>query len=351
VPHPRSPEEIDAAFKQLQEDMDETIQSKMADTRRMLLEHFDEDVHTRLKMRLDDTRATLDRIGRQFWTLTKSVLDDYASFSDESLTFQLRESPVTPCRPGTYHMISKDHQNVTGDFLYRLSHPLGEWAIEQGKLCPTPIAQVSFDVTNYPAKISVIEALKGKSGWLTLQYLTIDSFDREEYLLFSAMDSSGKSLDQETCQKLFQCAGRMSKSNALSPELTERLKKEAGRHAEATIANSLETNNRFFNEERERMEKWAEDMIVAAEKELTDTKAQIKAVRRQARLATTLDEQNELQQKLQGLERRQRKQRQQIFEVEDEIAEKRDRLIDSLQRRMTQKTHSPHLFTIQWEVV
>ncbi|RCS47654.1 ATP-dependent helicase [Bremerella cremea] len=346
----RTTDEIDAAFKQLQEEMDETIQSKMDETRQMLMEHFDEDVHARLKMRLDDARANLDRIGRQFWTLTKVVLDGHASFCDDTLTFELREAPLSTCRPGTYHLISKTRQNVPGDFLYRLSHPLGEWSIDQGKQAETPVAKVTFDVTNYPMRVSVVEALKGKSGWLTLQYLTIDSFDREEYLLFSAMDETGKSLDQETCQKLFHCAAQVADSSDLPPELTDRLKKEAGRHAEATITHSLEGNNALFNEERERLEKWAEDMVVAVEKDLADTKAQIKAVRRQSRLATTLDEQNDLQQKLRDLEKKQRKQRQQIFEVEDEIAEKRDDLIDGLQQRMTQKTHSTHLFTIQWEV-
>jgi hypothetical protein len=278
------------------------------------------------------------------------VLDGHATFYDDQLTFDLCQSPVSECRTGQYHLISKVHQNVTGDFLYRLSHPLGEWSIEQGKQCETPLANVTFDVTHYPARVSVVEALKGKSGWMTLQHLTIDSFDREEYLLFSAMDTSGKSLDQETCQKLFHCTAQVTDASEPPPELTDRLKKETGRHAEATITRSLEDNNALFNEERERLEKWADDMVVAAEKDLADTKAQIRAIRRQSRLATTLDEQNELQQKLRDLEKKQRKQRQQIFEIEDEIAEKRDTLIDGLQRRMTQKTHSTHLFTIQWEV-
>jgi len=347
----RTPEEIDTAFQQLQTEMDETIQSKMDETRQMLMEHFDEDVHSRLKMRLDDARANLDRIGRQFWTLTKVVLDGHATFCDDQLTFDLRQSPVSACRPGMYHLVSKQHQNVTGDFLYRLSHPLGEWSIDQGKQADTPAAKVTFDVTNYPKKVSVVEALKGKSGWLTLQYLTIDSFDREEYLLFSAMDDTGKSLDQETCQKLFHCTATTEPVDGLPEDAETRLTVESKLHADAVAACSLEDNNTLFHEERERLEKWADDMVVAAEKDLTDTKSQIKAVRRQSRLATTLDAQNEFQQKLRDLEKKQRKQRQQIFEIEDEIAEKRDSLIDGLQKRMTQKTHSKHLFTIQWEVV
>src|SRR5437660_1227383 len=60
----RTPAEIDVAFHQLQQEMEETIQNQLDDTRRVLMEHFDEDVHARLRMRLDDTRASLDRIGR-----------------------------------------------------------------------------------------------------------------------------------------------------------------------------------------------------------------------------------------------------------------------------------------------
>ena len=63
----RTPDEIDAAFKALQDEMDEQIRARMDDTRRALLEHFDEDVHARLKLRLETTRAQLDRVGRKFW--------------------------------------------------------------------------------------------------------------------------------------------------------------------------------------------------------------------------------------------------------------------------------------------
>jgi predicted nucleic acid-binding Zn-ribbon protein len=129
-----------------------------------------------------------------------------------------------------------------------------------------------------------------------------------------------------------------------------RLLSETKLHTDATIAGSLEDNNRLFSEERERLEKWAEDMVYAAEKDLADTKSQIKSVRRQSRLATTLDEQNALQQKLTALEKIQRKQRQQIFQIEDQITEKRDLLIDGLQKRMSQKTSISHLFTIKWRV-
>jgi glycerol dehydrogenase-like iron-containing ADH family enzyme len=64
-----------------------------------------------------------------------------------------------------------------------------------------------------------------------------------------------------------------------------------------------------------------------------------------------LAEQHEIQQKIQKLEKQQRRQRQEIFQVEDSIIEKRDALIETLERRLTQKTESERLFTIEWTVV
>ena len=128
-------------------------------------------------------------------------------------------------------------------------------------------------------------------------------------MLFSAINDSGRSLDQETCERLFHCDGTVQSIDGLPSPIQERLQKEADRHAHATVAKSLEANSRLFNEERERLEKWADDMVIGTEKDLADTKAQIKALRRQSRLATTLDEQNDLQHKIRDLEKKQRRQR------------------------------------------
>jgi chromosome segregation ATPase len=209
---------------------------------------------------------------------------------------------------------------------------------------------VMFDISNHPTRISMVEALQGKSGWLVLQRLAIDSFEREEHLLFSAFDDAGRALDQETCEKLFNCAGHVLESLEIPAGEQQRLAADAERHARATVSKSLERNNQHFNEAREQLERWAEDMVVAAEKELGDTKEQIKALNRQARHATTVDEQHELQEKIKDLEKKKRRQRQRIFDVEDEIIEKRDTLIDALEQRMQQRTSVTPLFTIRWSV-
>ncbi len=346
----RAPEEIDARFVQLRFEMDESIQTRMDDTRQRLLERFDEDVTARLRMQLSNAREQLDMMGRMFWILTRYVLRQQAEFDDDGLTFDLRSPVEVEVPEGRYHLISKTAPNIEGEFLYRLSHPLGEYVIDAGKRAPTPAAHVSFDISNHPSRIAAVEELRGRSGWLMLQRLTIESFEPEEYLLFSAFDDGGRAIDQETCEKLFRCAGSVSEA-ADPAEALGRLQPDAKRHTAATIARSLEVNNELFQQERERLERWADDKVLGAEKELADTKAQIKALNRQARLATSSEEQHTLQAKIAELEREKRRQRQHIFDVEDEIIVQRDKLIEALEKRLSQSTTAEPLFTIRWSVV
>jgi len=353
----RTPEDIEAAFKKLQEEMDEQIRARLDDTRKILFENFDEDVHKRLRIRLADTREQLDRFGQRFWALTRFILDDRARFDENALAFDLDHPPTEKIAPGRYHLISKSRPEIDDDvsedrsrFLYRLSHPLGEYVIDRAKLVETPTGKIRFNVTGYSKRLHVIEALRGRSGFLTLTRLAIDSYDREEYLLFSGFDDSGATLDFETLEKLFNCEGHIESSDGIPDDVERRLAAEAERHAKATISRSLEQNSVHFNTQREQLEKWADDMVLSAEKALRDTKEQIKTLKREARQAVTLEAQHEFQGKIQRLERQQHRQRQEIFRVEDEIMEKRDKLIDSLEKRLSQKTETETLFSIRWTV-
>lgn len=347
----RSQTEITDAFDALQLELDAQIKARLTETRRQLLENFDEDVHERLKMNLSGARDQLDRIGRMFWALTRFELREQATFDDETLGFTLTSSPIDTARPGDYLMISKGRANIPGEFLYRLNHPLGEFVVSQGRGHQCPVANITFDVTNHPTKISVVEAIKGKSGWLHLQHLRIDSFDREECLLFSAFDDDGVDLDQETCIRLFTVGGSSEPGIETDAKTAKRLKAEAQRHVGATVARSLEANNQHFAEARDQLDQWAEDMELAAQKELEDTKRQIRDLQRRSRQAPTLAEQHEMQEQIASLEKSKRRLRQRIFDIEDEIAAKRDSLVSALEKRMQQKTEISPLFTIRWMVV
>lgn len=347
----RTPEEINTAFAVLQSEMEAIINSRMEDTRRTLLENFDEDVHQRLKIQHDKTQYHLDKLGKQFWSLTRFILERKAEFHNQELSFNLLETPGKDIKTGKYVMISRDSKPDNNFHLYRLSHPLGEYVIDQGLNQNTPPAEIVFDISSHPARISAIEDLKGQSGYLVLSQLSIESLENEDHLLFNAYTDDGQMLDQELCEKLFQCGGQVKKLLDINNEHQQRLQDEAQIHARGSLNRSMEKSNRYFQQERNRLDKWADDMILSAEQELKDTRAKIKMVKREARNAVGLEEQLRCEKKLQELNRALRKQRQQIFDVEDEIMEKRDQLIAELESKMVKRTTHEILFTIRFHVI
>jgi hypothetical protein len=347
----RTDKEIRKKFSELQKELEASIQARMKDTQKMLLDHFDEDVHERLKVNLQGAQDQLDRIGKLFWALTRQVLGQDAQFHDQELSFDLLHSLGSSIRTGTYHLISKSRESVPSDFLYRLGHPLGEKVMDLAKQAQTPVTDIVFDITTNPTRIALVEQLRGRSGWLRLQHLEVKSFEAQEYLLFSGFTEEGDNIDQESCEKLFHCFARVGQAVQATVAVESRLDADCTRHVQATLARNLEENNRHLSEACVQLDKWAEDMEKAAAKEMDDTKRLIGDVRRQVRQAPTMQEQSVLQTELQRLEKIRRNQQQRIFAVEDEIGAKRDSLVQQLTKRMEQKTTAKALFTIRWKVI
>ncbi len=348
----RQPEQIEAAFNALQAELEEVIADRIQDTQSQLLENFDEDVHDRLKLRLQDAEARLDKLGRWFWGVTRYALDDRARFDEQSYAFSL-STPPTGIAPGRYRLMRANSKNQTQPdmlaYAYRLSHPLGEWSIDTSLRAPTPLASLKLDYSKHGVRVSVIEQLRGKSGWLTLARLEVTAFETTEALLFSGLTDDGQVLDQETCEKLMAMPAAALPA-PLSTTVPDVLLANSQRAVAATVAQVLEANQRLFNEERDKLERWADDKLLTAEEALKNTKARIAQLKRDARKAATLQEQDGIQRELSELERKQRRLRQEIFAVEDEIIAKRDELIASLQQRLQEKTSNETLFSVRWQV-
>ena len=191
----------------------------------------------------------------------------------------------------------------------------------------------------------MLDNLSTRSGWLELNLLELESFQREEHLVFTAYADDGTLLDQEACERLFNVNAQITGEAGAAPA---KLAETARRQIEATLSRVLEENNQYFQRERDKLDQWADDQIHSAEQQLEDTKIKIRDSKRRSRTAQTMEEQKQLQEELKTFEKQQRRQRQAIFDVEDEIENRRDELIGALERRMHQKSTTHHLFRIRW---
>jgi ERCC4-related helicase len=350
----RTEEEINRAFDDLQRELESTIAQKMTQAQQQLFEHFDADVHERLKLRGENAQRALDRVGERFWRLAHWGLDGKATFDDERLGLDLPIAPAPDVPAGRYRLISAartdDEYAATEAHLLRLSSPLGQWLINAAKSQPLSPATVRFDVSGHDRKISMLKPLIGRSGWLRLDKLTLDSDAREEFLLFTAITDDGENIDQELIQRLMDVSAVTREAPAAGRDVLQRLEADAERLHSATLARATESANARFNQAQDQINQWAEDKIAGAELELDRLRREIRDARRQADLAETVQLRQEAQGRLADLERRRRRKRQEIFDLEDEIEEKRQALIDQLRQHATRTSRTETIFVTRWEV-
>ncbi len=343
----RTTEEINTSFDTLQAELEEQIQTKMKAAREKLMEYFDAEVVEKLKVRLEESKVYLNRYEQWLWWITKFYLHKVASFDDENHKFLLRETPSVANVPiGTYTLNKKDESALR----YRINHPLAKGIIGAIKDLELPVKQVTFSLSNHPFQINALESLKGSSGLLRVSLVEVESFDTTDHIVFTAYDEKGVLLSQDQCLRLFSIGGYEEevKIGGEELEILHTYEKDNLKKLAATLKNKDEE---YFSSEVQKLNRWADDRIYMAEKELRDTRKRIQELTREAAQVTIGSEQLQIQEKLREYTRKQKRQRQEIFDVEDQIEEQREKMIEEIKRRIQRKLKEKPIFTICWKII
>lgn len=350
----RLPEEIDTAFDELQKSMEDIITDKMDKVRQDIFENFDVDVREKLKTSLDTVKIQVNKYEKMFWNLSKYVLRSYAEFDEKNYILNLKETLMDGVNKGNYILNTKSDNKerevlVNSNYLC-INEPIGEFIINRSILNKTENKSLTFDITNNEDKISVIESLKGNSGYLTLKKLTVDSFEREEHLIFNAIDKNGNVISQEVCEKMFYC-NAIESDTIIDESIIQLLEKDAKVHIFSKINEISESNQQFFKEEQKRLIKWEDDMLYSIEEELDKVKSQIRKKEREKLSATSEKEMLDLDNEIMNLVSKRRRLRDDIEDMEDKIKQKRQEMVNKLKRQMDTISNVEDLFTIKWEII
>ena len=340
----RTEAEINAAFEQLQHDLQDQIDEKMRDVREQVLENFDIGVQERLKMAKSETGAFLNRYEHIFWEMTKYILGKGAEFDDEHHAFRLL-IPVAGCKTGKYELLSC----VTDGIPYRLSHPLAQYVLHTALELQTGDGAVVFRENDLALKVMLPDYLKKQSGYLVLSHLAVSAFDDEQYCLFTAFTKDGRFLSQEDCEKLFLCGGAETEFTGITEDIRKKLGVNSTQHTKSKLQEIDSRNLGYFREEEERIFRWEKDLIESIEKELDIVKRSIREQERLSRSASNMEEKLAITKKIEELERQKRKKRNELADREDEISVQRRKMIEELDRRMVKTTDTNDVFIVSWQ--
>lgn len=344
----RTAEGIQSSFDELQNELEEQINDRMNTTRQKLLENFDEEVHDKLRVNLRESTDYLNKYEHFLWDITKYSLDSSAEFIPNQNAFRLHENPFPDDNiPTGLYRFGK---NIEDAHIYRIGHPLAQSIINSAKNRQLSGAEVKFDYSNHSSKIVTLEPLVGKKGWLSLFNFTIESLDISDYLIFIGFTDDGKILEDDQCRRLF------SLSASIVNDDTDELFKERVKHAFQDKRNSIIENinlkdGNFFDEEMDKLDKWAEDKKKSLRLNIKETDDRIKELRREARTSANLPKKVKLQKQVKTLERRRDDIWKELDSASREVDNRKEELIDSIEKRLSQKINEEELFFINWSVV
>ena len=353
----RTAQEIQEAFDTLEASFEEERQQKLDNTKLQLLENFDDEVHQKLRVNLQQGKEYLNIFEQRLWAITELALNGHADFHHKEFSFTLKANPFQnpAIHIGDYQLLKSATERKKSEInlaptanIYRIGHPLAQSILNSCKSQSLGVKQILFDYTNTPLKISVLEPLLGESGWLTLSLLRISSFEVEEYLVLSAITDGGTPLEGELCQKLFSLSGREMESVMIEESVMAALNTFRTGQREAILDDCMKRNARYFDDEYEKLDKWAEDMKLSLEREIKDLDAEIRLRKAEARKLSDLESKVQERRHVKELEKQRDDKRRHLFEAQDQIEGKKDGLLEEVEARMKQQREEKTLFTIRW---
>ena len=348
----RTTEEIEQAFDQLQEELRSEISDKMLKARSTLLENFDESVGEKLRLHLAASLTNLNLCEKRLWELTKYALEGHATFDEEAHSF-VGENGVAYCMVVPKEGERKsdvripDHAQV-----YRVGHPLAQSILKGYQALDLPSHEVIFDYSNTPVKVGMLENYIGKTGWLRVDKYTIEASEPEDHLLMACYTDDGQMLPSDVAERLFSLNAQEGRHAQMNAEMAEWLLQDIQQQKGTAKEENYQRNQAFFETEIDKLNLWADDIKIGLEREISDLDAEIKLRKAEARKLTRLEEKIEAQRQVKDLEKRRSEKRRSLFEAQDEVDAKKDRLFDEVEQALRQKKESEEtLFNIRWRIV
>ena len=341
----RTIDEIEAEFLRLQMEMEENIAITMTDARKKLLEHFDAEVHDRLRVNLAESREYLNKFDLMLWRVTAHELKDLAIFDENNFSFSIKSAvPGISIPPGMYTLA----RTVENAHRYRIGHPLAQSLIECAKNRDLSGAIVEFNYSAWPQKAAALEPFVGKTGILTLSHLVITGADRQDHTILCATTDSGYLLSEDAARRLFDLP--CSVASPCAVESTGILKDEIVRRRDSILQILSEKKSAWFEEEIDKLDKWAEDKRRGLKEELRDYDDEIKTLKKEAKLAANLPEKLTAQKKIRDLDAKRNTAWKEYDEHTRIIEQQKDVLLDNIEEQLKQTIDERTIFTIEWRI-
>lgn len=343
----RTPDEIAYAFDCLQAELQEQISEKMIKARSALLENFDDSVKEKLRDNLAESRKNLNLFEKNLWLLIHYALRGKAEFNQNEYSFKLISGEYA----GEKFTLEKGAAKADDVQPFRMGHPLAKEIISSCKAKELESGFVEFHYSETEGKMKLLDELVGTEGYMLVEKISIDSFEQEDYLVIACLKQDGSYVYSDIAERMLSLPAAIIGNEAIDNGIKEKLQEKISDMQNEIVADSAERNSKFFDEEMDKLDNWADDMKLGLEKEISDLDQEIHLRKSEAKKITRLDEKVSAQRAIKELEKKRTEKRQNLYEAQDEIDEKKDMLLDKIEKMLKQKIIKENIFTIKWKII
>jgi superfamily II DNA/RNA helicase len=351
----RTDAEIEAEFKQLEEELQAQIDADMRDARRKLFDHMDRDVVARLRQRGAEIEVTLNAFEQRLLTVARAELPDAQFHAQTGPRFDYDGRTWTTEWPLA---------DEKGWQFFRLAEgTLAEQIVNEARARHAPPRVITFDYAAYRSagwpRLANVERLSGRSGWLTASVLSVTPTDpsigqRDRLIVAGfcddAPDNTEHHLDQATVDDLFLLPGTDGGAPE-APPADQLTPLEAAARAAVTADIEAESR-RWLDEETEKLDAYADDLEQAAEIRIREMEAEIRAAKKALRgnTAISLDDKIKEQRRIKTIQGEADDLKLTTFQTRRAVRTEMDEKLDAIAQALKVIPTVAPLITIRWTV-
>jgi len=282
----RTEKEIENGFKQLQLELSDVIQEKVEDAHRKVVQHFDEEVRRKLRLRQKQLADSLDR----YDALLRKYLD--TSFADK---IKYREANIFDYDGRTYYLGSlNEDEKRNGYKPATAKEPFIKEKLDEDKKT-RGAWKISLRHDDERKRHS-FEDLVGKECQLTFDVLNCkrrtisDTNEQFEKIILSGLYKDGdawKPIDSARLEKIFT-ALEIQREEQADGRLRDELEDLAIKHVNKEKEQISSENEKYIFEEMDRLNQFVEESLLKFQQEMDDRRKEINDLKKTVRASRTL---------------------------------------------------------------
>lgn len=351
----RTEAEVEEAFRLIEEQLADQIDSEMKEARQKIFDHMDRDVVSRLRARNDQIMGTLNEFENRLMTMARAELPQARFHTSNGPRFD---------HDGHTYTIEWPLADENGWQFFRLADgSLARQLVDVAKSRKLTTAVLKFDYKAYReagnAKVGDIERLVGRTGWLTVSLLSLAPTDpklgqRQRLLVSGFADDTkgavGFELDHKTVDDMFLVPAAVDGTLPVMPgnrlnDLQEAARLEA-------LTTEQDAGMAWLNEETEKLDAYADDLDASANIQIKEKENFIRSAKKALRSNTelSLDDKIKEQRRIKALDREVDELKMKTYERKKDIRAEADAKLDALANALKTVPTTTPVLTIRWEM-